>query len=132
MPNDPLPKPVHFAFAPGAGRDRPWRIALASDSDARSYARGALRWLQRTRDYLLCAVLVLPLCLLAPCGVWHWVQTRLIFQKSGFFFSDTLKGQSCCLASFAVFATLMSLWAVYEVFWDMGYFNAPPFMWWSC
>lgn len=95
-------------------------------------AREVLCWVHRTRDYLLSGVIVLPLLLLAACGVFHWLQTKLIFQSSGFFFSDTPQGRRWCRVSSCGFLTLMLAWALYELAWFLGYVSAPPFGWFDC
>ena len=95
-------------------------------------ARDALRWVHRTRDYLLLAAMSMPLHLLAILYVPHLLQTRLVFQGSPFFFSDTPRGRWWCVASAVCFFSLMGAWGGYELLWFMGYVNAPPFGWFDC
>ena len=95
-------------------------------------ARDALRWLHRTRDYLLLAAMTLPLQLLSLLYLPHVLQTRLVFQSSGFFFSDTRRGRSWCITSAICFTALMLALVAYELLWFLGYVNAPPFQWFDC
>ena len=48
-------------------------------------------------------------------------------QESAYFFSDTKRGRSYCCTSFAIFAALCVALIAYELFWTLGYSNAPPF-----
>ena len=95
-------------------------------------ARAVMRGLQRTRDYLLVGALTLPLWVLCWLVVPHYLQRKLVFQDSGFFFSDTEKGRRWCLISASCFSLLVIGCILYEVAWLMGYVNAPPFSWFSC
>lgn len=95
-------------------------------------ARHALRWLHRTRDYLLLGAMTLPLHGLALLVVPHLVQTRIIFQASGFFFSDTKRGRAWCACHSLSCSVLLLAWAAYAVAWFMGYVPAPPFFWFDC
>ena len=95
-------------------------------------ARDALRWLHRTRDYLLLAAITAPLHLLSLMIVPHFLQTRLVFQGSAFFFSDTPRGRAWCAASFTIFALIVLGWVLYSLLWFLGYVNAPPFGWFAC
>ena len=95
-------------------------------------ARDALRWLHRTRDYLLILFMMLPLHLLALLWLPHVLQTRLVFQGSSYFFSDTPRGRGWCACSALAFAALMLAWGGYELLWFMGYASAPPFGWFDC
>ena len=61
-------------------------------------ARDVMRWLHRTRDYVLLLIMSAPLLLLALLVFPHHMQTRIVFQASGFFFSDTSRGRWCRLA----------------------------------
>ena len=65
-------------------------------------ARYLLRLLQRTRDYLLYAALMLVLCLLSACILPHFMQTRILFQSSPIFFSRKWPGDLQALAWFVV------------------------------
>ena len=95
-------------------------------------ARDALRWVHRTRDYLLLAGMSVPLFVLALLYVPHVLQTRLVFQGSAFFFSDTARGRTWCACSAACFGGLMAAWGAYNLLWFMGYVGAPPVGWFSC
>ena len=62
----------------------------------------------------------------------HYLQRKLVFQDSGFFFSDTKRGRRWCIISSSCFMLLVIGSILYEVAWLMGYVNAPPFSWFSC
>jgi len=92
-------------------------------------ARALLRWLHRTRDYLLLAAMLVPVGLVSLLPCVHYLQSRIVFQSSGFFFSDTPRGRRWCAASFTVFLLLVCCWIAYATFWFLGYVPAPPTGW---
>lgn len=62
-------------------------------------ARFLLRWLHRVRDSFLSGVMLVPLLLLAILVFPHNCHSRLIFQTSPYFFSDSRKGRAACAPS---------------------------------
>ena len=88
--------------------------------------RGLLRTLHRTRDYLLSTALCVPLLGLSLLGLPHYLQTRLVFQQSSFFFSETPRGRAWCAASASAFCLLIVAWLLYVAGWFLGYLPAPP------
>ena len=103
-----------------------------SQCTSRGAAARSRTTLQRSRDYLLVLALTLPVWLLALLVVPHHLQRRLVFQESGFFFSDTKAGRRWCALSAALFGLLVIGSILYELAWLMGYVGAPPFWWFSC
>ena len=69
-------------------------------------ARYVLRLLQRTRDYLLYAVLMAILCCLSALVLPHFMQTRILFQTSPLFFErrwpGDLKAMGWCILVFPI------------------------------
>merc|ERR1719440_2210513 len=89
-------------------------------------ARDALRWLHRTRDYLLLCAITTLLHVLALLWWPHKLQTRLVFQPSPLFFADTTRGRLCCVCSAVLFGLVALAFGLYELAWFLGYAGAPP------
>jgi len=95
-------------------------------------ARRILCGLHRIRDYVLCSLLLLPIYLLAVLFVPSYLQGRIIFQASPYFFAESPKGYMYCLASSFGFLLLVIGYFFYQTFWYLGYVQAIPLGVFSC
>jgi hypothetical protein len=76
-------------------------------------ARWLLKLLQRARDYALFAMILVPLGLLALCGVFHYIQSRIVFQPTPVFFTRGPRGSALACAYFTLFIVILVLWILY-------------------
>jgi len=77
-------------------------------------------------------LLMAPIYVLSLLVVPSWVHKRIIFQASPYFFSDSPKGRTYCLASSSIFLVLVLGWFAYQALWYLGYVQAIPLGFFSC